>query len=329
MLPNEIKERSLFIGASSSISTMIKDAFDYRNKGLIRDTFTRNPPTHVYFHNYHLLNNYIANLARKIGSLVIYHAHEPYVQNHNKNVYEGYHQYWLYFFEHYQGILLQNTDIAIVSSRYASNLFDIRYPSFVGKKLHIPLFYEDLGSSRVLGQKGQYITFVGPPLPAKGSEKLLEIARYSYKRGLELKLQMISRSRIHDARFLQEKGLEIRFIGRCNDVAFGRLIQRSFATLTPYKRATQSSTILVSYMYGTPVVSSDVGGLPEVVKHSETGYLLKLGANAEKWVEGIDYIRNNFPRLSRNCRRYFADNHSEKNWPKYFRDLEIGTEARC
>jgi glycosyltransferase involved in cell wall biosynthesis len=207
-------------------------------------------------------------------------------------------------------------------------LFDVRYPSFFGKKVHIPLLYEDLGSSRTLGEEGDYITFVGPPLPAKGSEKLLEIVSHSYKQGLELKFQMISRSRVRNTRFLQEKGLEARFVGRCKDEAFGRLIQRSVATLTPYKRATQSSTILVSFMYGTPVISSDVGGLPEVVKHSETGYLLNPRAKADKWVEGIDYIRSNFPRLSRNCRQYFTANHSEKNWSRYFQDLEVGTGAR-
>jgi glycosyltransferase involved in cell wall biosynthesis len=31
-------------------------------------------------------------------------------------------------------------------------------------------------------------------------------------------------------------------------------------------------------MYGTPVVSSNVGGLPEFVHHKETGYLVDLNA---------------------------------------------------
>lgn len=48
---------------------------------------------------------------------------------------------------HYIAKLLGNTDIAIVSSKEASRLFDLRYPNFSGKKILIPLMYKDLGYS--------------------------------------------------------------------------------------------------------------------------------------------------------------------------------------
>ncbi len=324
LLPKKIKENTIFIGSSKNISSILKDAIDHRNKSSILKVFAEDPPTHIYLQNFHLLNSFIAKFARKNNSLFIYHVHEPFVQNCYKPIYKGVHQYWLYFFEYYQGKLLEQTDIAIVSSRFASKLFDIRYPRFSGERLMIPLLFEDLGSSRCQKQTREYVTFVGPPLPAKGPDKLLEIARYSSRHSLGLKLQMTSRATPRDSRFLREKDLRILSTKGFDDVAFGEIIQQSYTVLAPFRRATQSATIIGAFMYGTPVVSSKVGGLPEVVSQGKTGYLLGVDAEASLWVKGIDYIKENLTRLSGNCRKYFVKHHSEKNWSKYLPDLKIG-----
>ncbi len=42
----------------------------------------------------------------------------------------------------------------------------------------------------------------------------------------------------------------------------------------PYVSATQSGIVQIAYNYERPVVSTEVGGLPEVVRHGETGYLV-------------------------------------------------------
>jgi len=316
MLPNEIKKKTIFIGNSVSIPLMLKDTFSLKNREKIKKIFSEDKPTHIYLHNYHPLNHYIAKLAKKNGCTFIYHVHEPYVKE--KKAHGGLHQYWLYLFEYFQEKLLEDTDIAIVSSMEASRLFDLRYPHYSGKKVFIPLMYEDLGSSNQFNlQDREYITFVGPPVPAKNPEKFLEIVKYANANRLGLNFLLISRFRVTNPRLLREKNLKIFFKERISDEEFGELIKRSICVITPYKRETQSSVILVSYMYGTPVVSSNTGGLPEFVIHKETGYLVDVNAEAEKWIEGIRYVQENLPRLSKSCRKYFEDNFSAKNWEKY------------
>ena len=321
MLPKQVKKKTIFIAHSISISTMVKDALNFRNMRRISKIFLKNKPTHVYMHNYHFLNHFIAKMCKRHGCSFIYHVHEPYVEN--KSAHGGLQRYWLYLSEYMEGKLLQDTDVAVVSSKEASGLFDERSPGFKGKKVEIPLMYEDLGGDVGSVSERKYITFVGPPVPAKGPETFLKMVDYSAKHNLGWSFLLISRSKINDSRFHNKSNLTIFYKNRISDEEFGELVRRSLVVLTPYKRETQSSVILVSYMYETPVVSSAVGGLPEFVSHKKTGYLLDKDAPIEEWIEGINYALENFHKMSANCRNYFVENFSGKNWKKYLDEILI------
>jgi glycosyltransferase involved in cell wall biosynthesis len=320
MLPKQVKEKAVFIGCSTSILSMLKDTLDLKNIRRIREIFLRDEPTHVYLHNYHLLNHFIAKMCKRHGCRFIYHAHEPYVEN--KSAHGGLQHYWLYLNEYMEARLLRNTDVAIVSSKEGSRLFDKAYPWFQGRTVEIPLMYEDLGDVDPLGER-KYITFVGPPVPAKGPEIFLKIVDYAAKHNLGWSFLLISRAKLNDPSFLNKSNLLIFYKKRISDEEYGDLIRRSLVVLTPYKRETQSSVILVSYMYGTPVVSSNVGGLPEFVSQRKTGYLVDKDAPVEEWIEGINYTVKNFSKMAVNCRNCFVENFAGKNWKKYLNVLGI------
>jgi len=318
MLHKQMREKTIFIGSSHSISSMLKDTLDFKNTRIIEKIFLKNKPTHIYMQNYHLLNHYVAKMCRKHRCRFIYHTHEPYVKN--KSAHGGLHQYWLYLYEYMEKKLLQDTDVAVVSSIEASQLFDERYHWFGGKKIEIPLLFEDLGDIDIANNR-KYISFIGPLVPAKGPEIFLNIVDYSSECNLFWSFLLISRSQVNDPAFHNKSNLMIFYKRRIPDEEFGDLIRNSYVVLTPYKRETQSAGILVSYMYGTPVVSSNVGGLPEFVNHGKTGYLVNVDAPVEEWIEGINYTMKNFSKMTVNCRNYFAENFSGKNWKKYLNDL--------
>jgi glycosyltransferase involved in cell wall biosynthesis len=320
MLPQSIKEKTTFIGNSKNISSMLKTTLNIGHLHSINKIFSKDKPNYVYLHNYHLLNHYIAKVCRKNGGKFIYHVHEPYVEN--KAAHGGVQRYWLYLNEYMEAKLVSNTDIAIVSSKEASRLFNKAYPHFKGKKIQIPLLYEDLGAGQIDSLNNrEYVTFVGPPVSAKGPEIFLNIVNHARKSNPEWRFLMISREKIKDPKFLKVSNLSIFYQARISDEEYGILMKKSVAVVTPYKRETQSSVILVSYMYGTPVVSSNVGGLPEFVDNGDTGYIVDLNAPIEKWIEAIQLIKTNSQFMQNQCREYFKKNFAGSNWQSYLNSV--------
>jgi len=314
MISDDVKKRTFFIGNSKNIFTMIKDCLIYKNI-LNINSILKNKYDFIYMHNYHLLNHYISKQSKHYGTKFVYHLHEPYVIN--KKLHGGFQQYWLYLYEFMESLLLRDTDVVIVSSKEASKLFNKRYPWFEGKKMEIPLMYEDVGKSNTPLSDRKYITFVGPPVPAKGPDIFLNIVDYSNNHNLGWKFLLITREKIYNLKFYDKKNLKIYYKEKISDNEFAFLIQNSVIVVTPYKRETQSSVVLVSFMHGVPVISSNVGGLPEFVKHKKTGFIVDINDPIEVWVMGITYLLNNFNILSYNCRKYFSENFSGDNWDKY------------
>ena len=316
LLDDDIIKKTYFVGSSNNIQYMVYDTLNVKNSLFLKDVFLKEKPSHVYIQNYHFLNHFILNLCKKNGSKFIYHVHEPYVIN--KKAHGGVWQYWLYLSEFMDKLLVNNTDIAIVSSKEASRLFDKQYPNFKGSKMEIPLMYEDLGENYNDTER-EYITFIGPPVPNKGPKILLKIIDYSNDKNYNLKFLITSRSKVDP--IFNKQNVTIFYKNKISDKEFGDVIKQSRMVIAPFIRETQSSGILVSYMYGTPVVSSNVGGLPEFVNHGKTGYLVNVNAPVEDWIEKINYVMNDFSRMTVNCRNYFVENFSGKNWKKYLKDL--------
>ena len=321
MLSDDIREKTVFIGNSVGILSSVSDGFGISIRSKLKDLIKKEKPDYVYFYNFHpFLNYYIASLVKKYNCTFIQHVQEPYVEE--KQVYRGTQQFWLNWFEYLQEQLLKKTDIAIVSSERSHFLFLKRYPFFSGKLLTIPLMYEDQATNPDGGiLKRRYITFIGPPVPAKGTDIFLQIVRNSHEKKFPYQFQLITRKLITDEKFFHYPNLQITYQEKISDEEMGNHLRQSLMVVTPYLVATQSSVVLTSFMFGTPALSSNVGGLPEFVSHRKTGYILAPTDPIDDWIGGIIYIFDNFNQMSDECKKFFIENFSERNWPKYFKFL--------
>jgi len=84
-----------------------------------------------------------------------------------------------------------------------------------------------------------------------------------------------------------------------------------------------SLTVLESLSYGLPVIVSNVGALPEIIKENENGWIVKPG-NEESLEEKISLAvksKSEFARISRNNKDHFRNNFSIRSVSEKFEDI--------
>lgn len=317
MLPPDILEKTYFVGHSTDIRSSLMDGYRPSVRRELTRIFDDDRPDVCYMYNFHpFLNLQLARLAHRKGATFIQHVQEPYVPDKSK--YKGLKKYWLSAFEQLQEQVIREADGVVISSKRSLNLFQQRYGGFQGEVRFIPLMYEDLGkdvgSSR---QDRTDITFIGPPVPAKGTETFLRVVERAEREGLNENFVILTRVAPREPRFYGHSNLQIIHKEKISDNEVGDQMRKSKMSFTPYTVATQSSVVLTSFMYGTPALSTNVGGLPEFIDHRRTGYLLDPGASSGEWLRGITYINENLEWMSRCCRDQFIRHYAETNWSKY------------
>lgn len=323
MLDEDSRRKAFYVGDSKNATSTILDGVNPSNKRLIRGLIENQKPGCVYMHNIHpFLNRTVAEAAHKNGAVFVQHFHEPYVED--KTAYRGAQRYWLRAFESIQERLLRSTDLAVVSSKDAEALFEKRYPDFEGKKVLMPLLYEDIAESKPSAQERKYATFIGPIVPAKGPEIFAKVVKLALTSAPELRFQVISRVPVKNIDLSSCKNLTIYLKERITDAEFGDRIRQSHVVIAPYKSVRQSSSVITSYMYGVPVVGSNVGGMTEVILPGKTGYLVNIDAKPEEWLDAICQAKKNFSSMSHDCREYFVKRHSETNWTNYLEEVLNG-----
>ncbi len=72
------------------------------------------------------------------------------------------------------------------------------------------------------------------------------------------------------------------------------------------------TTALEAMACGTPVAATPIGGIPDVVRDGETGYLLDSEAAPENWATRIEEVveGEELERVSESCREFVVDNYS-------------------
>jgi len=87
----------------------------------------------------------------------------------------------------------------------------------------------------------------------------------------------------------------------------------------PYVSATQSGIIQIAYNYNKPVITTNVGGLPEVVEEGKTGFIVPA-EDPEKLAEAIiDFFEINNPESFSN---YIAEYKQRFSWDRLVSEIE-------
>jgi len=91
-------------------------------------------------------------------------------------------------------------------------------------------------------------------------------------------------------------------------------------------------TLQEAQLMKKPVVATNVGGIPELMKNNETGFLVEKG-NAEEWIEKLSLLINDKQKretMGNAGRKFVEDNFSWEKITKKFLDIlkEVSIERR-
>ncbi len=102
-------------------------------------------------------------------------------------------------------------------------------------------------------------------------------------------------------------------IGKSN-IEVASLLRKCSLFLSTSVTENQPLGALEAMATGLPVIGFRTSGMPEIIKHGETGFLVDLG-NIEHYIVEINRILNkdyNLRQITSNARMYINDNFSEK-----------------
>lgn len=182
--------------------------------------------------------------------------------------------------------------------------------------------YTYLHMYKKLTTQKQQILFFGQITSHKGLEYLLPAMDLLHQKHPDAKLIVAGKGTFHfDISPYQEKkyiDIRNRFIP---DEELAELIQESYLVVCPYKDATQSGVIMSAFAFGIPVIATNVGGLPEMVKHNITGLIIPP-CNIQAITDAVASLIENptlHLEMSQNIVEYYT--HSNLSWNHIVLDI--------
>ena len=279
-------------------------------------------PDILHIHNiYHQLSPSFLPLAKKIGLPVVMTAHDykliapNYSLFHNGTVCEitKPHRFWRAVshgcirgsaaagvleaiemgLHRHLGLYLKNIDKVIAPSVFLRDKF-IEYGWPAERLVHVPHFVETAGRESAAG--GDYFLFVGRLSAEKGIPTLLRAAA----KLKDIPFRLVGTGPEESRLFSLAKELgaaNVEFRGFRDGAALAAEYRGARAVVVPSVWYEVFGLVaLEAAAYGKPVVASRIGGLPEVVREGETGYLFPVG-DADALAERLQKLWNN-PDLS-------------------------------
>jgi len=148
--------------------------------------------------------------------------------------------------------------------------------------------------------------------PRKGYDLLINALKYlkdNEKRRIEIVIFGQSKPR-----FQLDLGFPVHYLGHLqDDLTIRTVYSAADVMVIPSRKDNLPNTALEAQTCGTPVVSFDVGGLPDIIEHKRTGYIAK-SFDIKDLANGIYWVLDNCEttQLNNNARKQAILKYSEK-----------------
>lgn len=165
--------------------------------------------------------------------------------------------------------------------------------------------------------KGSYVLFAGKISPYKGLDYLLPAIQQVHEFYPDCRLVVAGGGKYHfdisHYQSLDYLDIRNRFIPDSELVA---LIQNCTFMVCPYTDATQSGVIMSAFAFNKPIIATNVGGLPEMVRHQHYGLVIKE-CDVDALADSISLLWSN-PSLVKDFSEEIKRDYStgELSWQK-------------
>ncbi len=192
--------------------------------------------------------------------------------------------------------------------------------------LHIfrPMQRESLRASLNINQNRLVLLFASQVLNnrRKGAIYLLELLQVLVNTPYKDNTTILLLGNANNTAF-SHSGMDIKYLGHINDnEQMAAMYNIADATIVPSLEDNQPNVICESLACGTAVVAFAAGGISEMIKHKETGFLVEP-KNLEQLIAGVQWAHSVYqnPITRRLCRAYAMEQYNMSKSAKLYQDL--------
>ena len=167
-----------------------------------------------------------------------------------------------------------------------------------------------------------------PNKPTNYEKDILFVGRICKEKGLNVISKILNETSTYNVKFLGEGPLKEKLSSEYKNIQFlgfqkpdDYYKHASILILPSIVEENQPLSILEAMSHGLCVIASNIGGIPEQIKHMETGLLFEPG-NEKDFKEKLDYLLKNpkeIKRMGKNAREFVKKNF---NWDKTVKEYE-------
>jgi len=149
--------------------------------------------------------------------------------------------------------------------------------------------------------------------PVKGYDLLLSALEYIKADNKIKKIELVVFGQ-SKPKSQPDLGFPIHYSGQLyDDLSLSAFYSAADVMVVPSRQDNLPNTAVEAQTCGTPVVSFDIGGLPDIIEHQKTGYLAKA-FDTRDLANGITWVieQNGSNKLGNNARERAVEKFSEK-----------------
>ncbi|MCC8052228.1 MAG: glycosyltransferase [Clostridiales bacterium] len=221
--------------------------------------------------------------------------------------------------------VLKNCEYVFLPSKNAEQNYKkycLRYNSNYGV---FPLIFTDEAMEETDIKQKKYFSFISTAENAKNFRAFLEYVKFRSKRNPQSLFQIATRTDITEylddelAQMVEEEKLILNHAHPLTNDEINEAYKKSNCVWLLYNRSTQSGVLCKSFMFGTPVIASDIGSFGDIVTGGN-GIILKTEYNFDDIDAAYETILSDLASYSKNARQTFLNNFYWKKHIKQFKE---------